>query len=81
MWYAVCACYYDGQGRIFAWSQEPDTVAGYALEEIAEELRRMQSALEAPILELRNGGLYEDGILVGSSDFFARDLFAEGDND
>jgi len=64
-WFAIYEVYYDAEGRPEARTDTPACPAGATLEELAEDLRHYQAALNQPVLdsELRELGLF-DGMAV-----------------
>jgi hypothetical protein len=48
--YSIHECYYDVNGKIWAFSSEPDAIVGDTIEDVSSGLDLMSKALEAPVL-------------------------------
>lgn len=49
--FTIHEVYYNHEGTPRAWSTEPDTPYGESVEELADDLRRMQEAFTRPVLK------------------------------
>ena len=50
-WFSIREVYYNDDGSIYAYTQEPIDIAGESLDELREYLQWCLSCLEAPVLE------------------------------
>ena len=59
--YQIHEAYYDDDVRVEAITEDPVPVTAESLEELAEELRWMARALEAPVLKYEDAGRQQQG--------------------
>ncbi len=58
--YEICECFYDENGKIWAWS-DGHTVSGDSLDEMESQIDHMVQALTSPVLDKKN--LPEEGAI------------------
>lgn len=54
VWLAIHECYYDDQGEVISWTEDPVMLSGESVEEMRNDLIRMEQALDYPVIEVKH---------------------------
>ena len=61
VWFEIHECYYNKDGTISAWTEDPCHPSGETVEELRSDLERMMQALDYPVIEVKHEPVKDRG--------------------